>query len=157
MVALVHGGGLGAAGVGACVGLSQAEGADLLALGQGDQILFLLLLIAEGVDGPGAQRGVGGEDDACAAVHPGQLFHGDGVAQGVAPHAAVFHGEGDAHPAQLAQLFHGLGGELVVLVQHECDGFDLFFCKGADPGAELLVGLGGLKQHRVTSLKNVYT
>ena len=54
MVALQDGGGLGAAGVGSGVGLRQAEGADLLALGQGHQVLALLLLGAIGEDGPGA-------------------------------------------------------------------------------------------------------
>ena len=54
VVALQDGGGLGAAGVGSGVGLRQAEGADLLALGQGHQVLALLLLGAVGEDGPGA-------------------------------------------------------------------------------------------------------
>ena len=51
----VLGGGLGAAGVGAGIGLGQAEGPHLFAGAQIGQILFLLLLIAEGVDGVGAQ------------------------------------------------------------------------------------------------------
>ena len=54
VVALQDGSGLGAAGVGSGVGLRQAEGADLLALGQGHQVLALLLLGAVGEDGPGA-------------------------------------------------------------------------------------------------------
>ena len=57
------------AGVGAGVGLGQAEGPDLFAGAQVGQVLFLLLLGAEGVDGVGAQRGVGGEDHPHAAVH----------------------------------------------------------------------------------------
>ena len=54
VVALQDGGGLSAAGVGSGVGLRQAEGADLLALGQGHQVLALLLLGAVSEDGPGA-------------------------------------------------------------------------------------------------------
>ena len=145
VVALVHGGGLGAAGVGAGVGLGQAEGADLLTPGQGHQVLLLLLLGAEGEDGPGAQGHVGGENDARAAVHPGQLLHGDGIADGVQPRAAVLLGIGDAHQAHLPQLLHCFGRELVGLIQREGDGLHLFLGKGPDLGAQLLMRLGGLE------------
>ena len=94
---------------------------------------------------------MGGQDDARAAVHPGQLLHGDGVAQGIQPGAAVLRGEGDAHEAHLAQLPDGLVRELVLLVQHERDGFDLLLRKRTDFGAEFLVCLCGLKRHSRTS------
>ena len=80
VVTLVHGSGLGAAGVRTGIGFRQAEGTDLFTLGQRHQIFLLLLLGAEGKDGPSAQGHMGGENDAGAAVHPGQLLHGDGVA-----------------------------------------------------------------------------
>ena len=60
VVALVHGGGLGAAGIGAGVGLGEAEGANFFTSGQGHQIFLLLLLGAEGEDRPGAKGHVGG-------------------------------------------------------------------------------------------------
>ena len=151
MVPLQYGGGLGAAGVGAGVGLGQAEGADLLALGQRHQILLLLLLSAVGEDGPGAQGHVGRQNDAGAAVHPGQLLHGDGVAQHVQAGAAVLLGVGNPHQPQLTQFLDGLVWEGVVLVQLERDGFDLFFRKRADLGPQLFVGRCGLEQHDVTS------
>ena len=65
---------------------------------------------------------MGRQDDARAAVHPGQLLHGDGVAQGIQPGAAMLREEGDAHEAHLAQLPDGLVRELVLLVQHRRDG-----------------------------------
>ena len=52
VVALVQCRGLRAAGVGSGVGLRKAEGADLLALGQRNQIFLLLLLGAIGENGP---------------------------------------------------------------------------------------------------------
>ncbi len=88
---------------------------------------------------------MGRQDDARAAVHPGQLLHGDGVAQDVQAGAAVLLGVGDAHEAHLAQLPDGLVRELVLLVQQEGDGFDLLLRKGADLGTQGLVRRCGLE------------
>ena len=151
VIALVHGGGLGAARVGTGVGLGEAEGADLLPLGQGDQVLFLLLLGAEGKDGPGAQGHMGGENHARAAVHPGQLLHRDGVAEHIQPRAAVLLGVRDAHQAHLGQGFDGPGGEAALLVHQDGVWLHLRLGKGADLGAQLLMGLCGLEQHTGTS------
>ena len=52
VVPLIQRRGLRAAGVGAGVGLREAEGADLLALGQRNQIFLLLFLSAVGENGP---------------------------------------------------------------------------------------------------------
>ena len=151
MVAHVLGGGLRAAGVGAGVGLCQAEGADLSAAAQVGQVLALLLLRAELDDGEGAQRGVGGQNDAGAAVHPGQLLHGDGVAEHVQSAAAVLRVIGDAHQAHLPQLFNSLRGEAVLLVQLERDGFDLGLRESADLGTQSLMSFRGLIQHMIPS------
>ncbi len=151
VVALVDGGGLGAARVGAGVGLGEAEGADLLTLGQGNQIFFLLLLGAEGEDGPGAQGHMGGQNHACAAVHPGQLLHRDGIAHNVKPRAAVLLGIGDAHQPHLSQFFYGLGGETALLIHEDDVGLHLSLREGANLGPQLLVSLCGLEQHRETS------
>ena len=147
MVPHVLGGGLGAAGVGPGVGLRQAEGADFPATAQIREVFFLLLLIAEGGNGIGAQGGVGGENDSRAAVHPGQLLHGDGVAQGVGPRALVLRAVGQAHQAQLSHLFHRLGREAVLLVQHKGNGLDLGLREFPDFRPEVFVGLRGLVQH----------
>ena len=145
------GGGLGAAGVRAGVGLGEAEGPQFFAGAEVGQIFFLLLLGAEGVDGVGAQRGMGGQDDARAAVHPGQLLHGDGVAQSVQPRAPVLLLIGQAHQAQLPHLLYGLSGELVVLVQHEGNGLDLRLGKLPYLGPQFLMLLCGLIQHTDSS------
>ena len=152
VVALVHGGGLGAAGIGAGVGLGEAEGANFFTSGQGHQIFLLLLLGAEGEDRPGAKGHVGGQNHARAAVYPGQLLHGDGVANGIQPRAAVLLGVGDTHQAQLPQFFYGFGRKLIGLIQGEGDGLDLLFGEGADLGAQLFMRLGRLEQHVASSL-----
>ena len=151
VIPLEDGGGLGAAGVGAGVGLGEAKGADLLALDQGHQVFLLLLLGAVGKDGPGTQGHVGGQNDAGAAVHPGKLLHGDGVAQHVQAGSAVFLGVGDAHEPQLGQLLHGLIRELVLLVQQESDGLDLVFRKLPDLGPQGLMRVCGLEKHVIAS------
>ncbi len=153
MVALVHGRGLGTAGIGPGVGLGEAERADLLAFAQGDQILLLLLLGAEGEDGPGPQGHMGRQDHACAAVHPGQLLHRDGVAHHVQPRPAVFFRVRDAHQSHLPQFLHGLGRETALLIHHDGIRFDLRLGKGTDLGAQLLVDLRGLEQHTRTSFE----
>ena len=153
VVALVDGGGLRAAGVGACVGLGKAKGADFLPFGQGDQVLLLLLLGTESEDGPGAQGHMGGQNDACAAVHPGQFLHGDGVAEHIQPRAAVFLGIWNTHQAHFSQLFNRFGRKAAFLVHEDGVGLHLRLGKGADFGAQLLVGLCGLEQHTVTSFE----
>ena len=147
----VLGGGLGPAGVGPGVGFRQAEGADFPPRAQVREVFLLLLLVAEGGNGIGAQGGMGGEDDPRAAVHPGQFLHGDGIAQSVGPGALVLRAIGQAHQAQFPHLLHRLRGEAVLLVQHEGDGFDLGLRKFPDFCPEVLVGLGGLIQHMCAS------
>ena len=90
---------------------------------------------------------MGGQDHTGAAVHPGQLLHRNGVADGIQPRSPVLLGVGNAHQAQLAQLADGLIGKLIGLVQRKGNGLDLLLGKGPDLGAQLLLRLGGLKQH----------
>ena len=149
VVALVQCRGLRAAGVRPGVRLGKAEGTQLFAFCQRHEILPLLLLRAVGEDGPRAQRHVGGEDHARAAVHTGQLLHGDGIAENVKPRAAVLLGERQPQPAQLCHLFDRFVRELIVLIQQECKRLDFLLRKGSDLGAQLLVRGCGLKQHTV--------
>ena len=102
MVALIDGGCLGAAGVRACVRLSQSKGADFLAPAEGNQIFFLLLFRTEGKNRPGAQGNMGGENNACASVYAGKLFYGNGVADHVQSGAAVLLRIRDSHETHLA-------------------------------------------------------
>ena len=68
--------------------------------------LLLLLFVAESDDRPGAERGVRGDRDADARVHPGELLDGERVAEIVGSPAAVLLRVGDAHQAQFPQLLH---------------------------------------------------
>ena len=145
VVPFPHGGGLCPAGVGPGVGLGEAEGADLLPLGQGDQVFLLLRLGAKSEDGPGTQGHMGRQDDPRPAVNPGQFLHGDGIAENVQAGAAVLLGIGDAHEAHLPQLTDRILRELVLLVQQEGDGFDLLLRKGANLGTQGLVLRCGLE------------
>ena len=96
---------------------------------------------------------MGGQDDTRAAVHPGQLLHRDGVAEHVKPSAAILLGIGNAHQPHPGQGFDGLGGETALLVHQDGVGLHLRLGKGADLGAQLLVGLCGLEQHTRTSFE----
>lgn len=60
-----------AAGIRAGIFFGQAESAELFSFCQGNQVLFLLLLIAKGSDGIGAKRGMGRDDDAGSAIDAG--------------------------------------------------------------------------------------
>ena len=91
---------------------------------------------------------MGGEDDAGAAVHPAQLLHGDGIAEGVQSGAAVLGLIGDAHQSKLAHLFHSFCGEAVLLVQQEGDGLHFRLCKGTYLCPQFFMCLCGLIHHR---------
>ena len=94
-------------------------------------------LAAEGRDGIGPQRSVRREDDPGAPVHPGEFFHGDGVADDVETGAAVFDVVGDAHPAVLAHFADDFRGKGILLVEAKGNGLDFLLREGAD----LLMGL----------------
>ena len=156
VITLVQSSGLGAAGIGTGIGLGKTEGAQLLALRQGDQVLLLLLLGTVGEDGPRAQRHVGRQNDAGTAIHPGELLHRDGIAQGIQTRASVLLGIGNTHQTQLSQFPNGLIGELIFLVHQKGLGFDLRLGKGTDFGPQGLVLLRGLEQHGDSSLCPIY-
>ena len=145
VVALVNGSSFRTAGIGAGVGFRQAKSADLFSPRQGNQIFLLLLLGAEGKDGPRAQRYVGRQDHTRSTVHPGQLFHSNGIAENVQSHAAVFLGIRQAEPTQLPHFPYGLGGKFVLLIQHKSNGLDLLLREFTDLGTQFFVRRGRLK------------
>ena len=151
VVALILRDGLRTAGVAARVRLCQAEGADLTAGTEIRQIFLLLFLRAEGCDGIGPERSVGGQDDAGAAVDSGQFLDRDGIAQDIQACAFVLRAVGDSHQPHLPEGLDLLPGELVLFVQHERDRLDLCLRECTDSGPELFMGLCGLKQHLCTS------
>ncbi len=147
LVAVQHSRGLGGAGIAARFRLGQPEGADFLALGQGHQVLLLLLLVAKEVNGRGGQRGLGDKGDGRGAAGPCDLLHGDGIADAIAPHPPVLLGKGQAEEAQLAHLAKGLHGEPVLFVYLLSDGFDLVFSKVAHHLADQFLLLVELEMH----------
>ena len=116
MVALVLGHRLLHGGVGAGVGLGEAEGAQLFAGGQVGQVFFLLLLGAEVLNGPAAQGGVGGNGDTGAGAGLGDFLHRHDVFQGAHTHTAELLGDRNAQKADLAHLGDQLEGEALLLV-----------------------------------------
>ena len=126
-----HGHGLDAAGVGARAGLGQAEGAQPLAGAQLGQILLLLSLGAEVIDGVGAQAGMSGEDDAGGAADLAHLLNSHDIAEVGSALAAVLLGEINAHHAQLGHLLDGLGGETLFLVHFLSQRLDLVLSEAA--------------------------
>ena len=151
VVAFVDGGGLGAACIRTGVGLGQAERADLFALCQRNKIFLLLLLGAECENRPRAERHMGGQDNARAAVHARELLHGDRVAQHIQPGAAIFFGVGQTHIAELAHFLDRFRGEAVFLVHEESLRLDLALRKSADLSAQFFMRIGGSEQHGETS------
>ena len=77
-------------GVGPGGGLGQGERAQAAAGGHVGEVLVLLGLVAESVNGEGGQRGVRGHDDARGRARPRHFLQRDHVAHVVRPGAAVF-------------------------------------------------------------------
>ena len=121
-----------AAGIGAGAGLGEAEGAQPFAGAQLGQILLLLGLGTEVIDGVDAQTGVGGEDDAGGAADLAQLLHSHDVAEVGGALAAVLLGDIHAHHAQLGHLLDGLGGEALFLVHFLGQRLDLVLSEAAE-------------------------
>jgi hypothetical protein len=116
VVAVAHGGGAQAAGLGAHVRLGQAEGAQHVAARQRLEEAPLLVVVAEGHE-DGAHRAVVDADDgAGGAVAGGDLLQDDRQRQVVQPGAAPLRGHGHAVAAQLGQALQGGLRELVALV-----------------------------------------
>jgi hypothetical protein len=96
---------------------SEPERGQLLPAAQLRQPLLLLLLGAERVDRPGAERLVRGHRDRHGGVHAGELLHGDGVREVVGAAAAVLLRERHAHQAQAGQLLHDLVREAMLAIE----------------------------------------
>ena len=97
------------AGVGARLGLGEAERGEPLAAGERGDPALLLLVGAEQVDRHRAERGVRGERDRDRRVDARELLDRDRVGERVAARAAELLGERDAHQPELGHL----GDELV--------------------------------------------
>ena len=110
----LDGAGLHAAGVGAVVGLGQAEAADDLAGGEPRQVFPPLLLGAVGVDREHHQRGLDAEGGAVAQIDPLDLARDQAIGDVAGAGAAILLGDGRAEQAEGAHLGHDLAVEAVL-------------------------------------------
>jgi hypothetical protein len=140
--------GLDVAGVGAGLGLGQAERAELAAGAQVGEVPGLLLLAAEQVDRLGAERGVRAHRDRDARVHARELLDGDRVLQRRAARPAVLLRERDAHPPELAHLAHDVGREALGPVELLGDRRHFLHREVADGALQQLGVVGQVENHR---------
>ena len=138
-VAAVHRTGTGChrAGVGAVIGLGQAEASDPLAGREPRQVLALLLLGAEFVDRHHHQRGLDAHHRAIAGIHRLDLARDQAIADVVEAGATVLFGNGRAEQAEFAHLVEDVAIGMLVA---KCV---------LDPWLKALggVGEGGLPHH----------
>ncbi|KAI3488740.1 hypothetical protein L1887_47081 [Cichorium endivia] len=133
-VAGVGGGGLHGAGVGAVVGLGETEAADELTLGEARQILLLLRLGSELVDGAHDERALNGHDGAVARVDALDLPGDEAVGDAVDACTAVAV-DGCAEQAELAERGEDGGVPRLVAVHLGNLGLERLL-------AEIVCGLG---------------
>ena len=146
VVALVHRGRGGAAGVAPRAGLGETESAEHLARRQQRHVAPLLLFGAELDDGGGAEVGVGADGERVARVHLGHLVDGDVVGELVHPGAAQLLAPGHAEEAELAHGLDVLPGELRGAVQLAGHGRDPFLGELAHHLADLVVMFGEIER-----------
>ena len=109
----------------------------MLGTGQARQVSLALGLVAGDKDVVGAQRGVGGDDDAHRAVHARELFDGQHILDVSVARTAVFVGKNAAHQAQPAELLDDLQGIARGLIPLANVGSDLARGKVAHHGLQL--------------------
>ena len=68
---------------------------------------------------------MGRHDHAGGGAHAGELLHGHNVHLVGATLAAVFHGDGDTHNADLGHLLHGFHREALLFIDLSRQRFDL--------------------------------
>ncbi len=116
---LLHG------GIGARRGLGEAVGAQGGAVGDGHQVVLLLLLGPEGQEGVAGEGVVDRHRDGGGRAGPRYLLDGHGVRDGVAAAAPVLLGHRHAQDAQVAQPLDDLLGEPALRLVLGDDGLDL--------------------------------
>src|SRR6185437_15859826 len=142
------------AGHGACAAcvrsgfrFGERPAAEFLALRQRRYVFLLLLFGAEFVDVIGAERIVGGDDDANRAIYAGKLLDDNGVFEVAHARAAIFFRENDAEKAHLGELGNNFRGELGGFVPlHHMRG-DFRLGEFADGAAEVLLFVGEREFH----------
>ena len=136
-VAVAHGGGASARGVGACFRLRQRPAADPFARGELRDVAVPLLVGARLEDVVGAERGVRGDDDADRAVHARKFLDDDGVVDVAEARAAQLFRKDRTQVAELAELFDHFERENLVFVPLHDVGPDFRVGEFADGFTEL--------------------
>ena len=113
-----------AGGVASRLGLTQAEGPDLLSPGEGGEELLLLLLRSVGLQSPTHQAVVDRDADGGGSINLRQLLHGEDVADRVHATSAIFGVDHHAHEAQFTELAHLVGGKTLFVVPVDDAGFE---------------------------------
>ena len=131
-VALAHGGGLEARGVGAAAGLGEAPRSQELGGGELRQVAALLVFVAEDANVAGAEAVVRGDGEGERAVVAGDLFDGDGDGERAEAGAAEVFGDANAHDAHGAELFDDVHGELLQAVPLAGGALDALLTEVAD-------------------------
>ena len=145
IVALVNRCRFGAACVRSRVFFGKSECAKLFSLTKRNHVFAFLLFRAEGRDRVGSKRRMRRQNNADPAIHSGQLFYRDCVADDIQPRAAVFLRIGDAHPAVLPKLSNDLIRKGVRLIKLKRNRLDFRFRESTDLRPQFLVFLCGLK------------
>ena len=112
----LHRRGLQGCRVGAAAGFGQRPGRHAFAGGQGGYKPLFLLLVAEAVDGAGAEGEVGNEAGAGGQVAPGDFLGGNGYLAIAAAAAPVLRVNADAGQPQPGHALPALPVKLLLLV-----------------------------------------
>ena len=88
-----------------------------------------------------------GQNNACAAVHAGQFFDCNRVAQNIKLRSAVFFRIGNSHQTEFRHLGYCLVGEFIALIQLKRNRLDFLLCKRSDLSPELFMSLRSFKKH----------
>src|SRR5882762_3928501 len=91
-IALAHGGGTGARGIGASLGLGQGPASQPVAGHQFREVTLFLLFGAGFVNVIATERRMGGEDNADRAIHARKFLDDDGVFDITKPRPSIFFG-----------------------------------------------------------------
>src|SRR5271166_1835309 len=149
MRAVPAGNGAGAPGIGAGFGFREGPGTELLALGERDEILALLLFAAELVDVIAAQRIVRRDEQSYRTVDAREFFDDRGVFDVAEAGAAVLFGEDDAKEAHFGELGKEFEGEVRGFIPLHDVGADFAFGEFADGFTEMVLFVGEGEIHGV--------
>ncbi len=131
LITIQNCGGSAVGGIRACVGFSQTKSPEGLTAAQLRQVFFLLLFVAEIIQGSDAQRIFGGHGGGVGTIDPGDFFNRYNIGLVIHCLPAVLLGHKNTEQTEFRHLFHGFIGKLFFFIQFRCNRFDLIFSKTA--------------------------